>query len=37
MTFLTDLATNATAHNISVVIFSGNDDSLIPHISSQSE
>lgn len=35
MTFLTDLATNATAHNISVVIFSGNDDSLIPHIGSQ--
>ncbi|OAX36453.1 alpha/beta-hydrolase [Rhizopogon vinicolor AM-OR11-026] len=35
MAFLTDLATNATAKNISVVIFSGNDDSLIPHLGSQ--
>ncbi|KAG1721432.1 Alpha/Beta hydrolase protein [Suillus paluster] len=36
MAFLTELATNATAQNISVVIFSGNDDSLIPHLGSQS-
>lgn len=35
MAFLTDLATNATARNVSVVIFSGNDDSLIPHLGSQ--
>lgn len=35
MAFLTDLATNATACNVSVVIFSGNDDSLIPHLGSQ--
>ncbi|KAF8892138.1 Alpha/Beta hydrolase protein [Infundibulicybe gibba] len=31
MVFLTDLATNATAHNVGVVLFSGNDDSLIAH------
>ncbi|KAN0088673.1 Alpha/Beta hydrolase fold [Tylopilus felleus] len=35
MEFLTDLATNATAHNITIIIFSGNDDSLIPHFGSQ--
>ncbi|KAH7910092.1 alpha beta-hydrolase [Hygrophoropsis aurantiaca] len=35
MAFLTDLATNATAQNISVVIYSGNDDSLVPHYSSE--
>ncbi|KAG8220809.1 Alpha/Beta hydrolase protein [Butyriboletus roseoflavus] len=35
MAFLTDLATNATAHNMTVIIFSGNDDSLIPHLGSQ--
>ncbi|THV05581.1 alpha/beta-hydrolase [Dendrothele bispora CBS 962.96] len=31
MTFLTDLATNATAHNVSVILYSGNDDTLIAH------
>ncbi|KAH9855778.1 alpha/beta-hydrolase [Lenzites betulinus] len=31
MAFLTDLATNASAHNISVVLYSGNDDSLVAH------
>ncbi|KAH9893404.1 alpha/beta-hydrolase [Cubamyces lactineus] len=31
MAFLTDLATNATAKNVSVVLYSGNDDSLVPH------
>jgi len=36
MAFLTDLATNATAHNMTIIIFSGNDDSLIPHLGSQS-
>ena len=36
MAFLTDLATNATAHDIGIVIFSGNDDSLVPHFGSQS-
>ncbi|KAF8433226.1 alpha/beta-hydrolase [Boletus edulis BED1] len=33
--FLTDLATSATAHNMKIVIYSGNDDSLIPHFGSQ--
>lgn len=37
MAFLSDLATNATAHNMTVVIYSGNDDSLIPHLGSQSK
>ncbi|KAG9312814.1 Alpha/Beta hydrolase protein [Chiua virens] len=35
MAFLTDLATNATAHNMTIIIYSGNDDSLIPHFGSQ--
>jgi hypothetical protein len=35
--FLDDLAKNASAHNISVVIYSGNDDSLVPHWSSEGE
>ncbi|KAH7885867.1 alpha beta-hydrolase [Phlebopus sp. FC_14] len=35
MAFLTDLATNATAQDMSIIIFSGNDDSLIPHFGSQ--
>ncbi|KAH0834739.1 Alpha/Beta hydrolase protein [Lanmaoa asiatica] len=35
MAFLTDLATNATAHGMAIVIYSGNDDSLVPHFGSQ--
>lgn len=35
MVFLDDLATNATNHNVSVVIFSGNKDSLVPHRGSE--
>jgi carboxypeptidase D len=35
MAFLTDLATNATAHGMKIVIYSGNDDSLVPHFGSQ--
>ncbi|KAN0088900.1 Alpha/Beta hydrolase fold [Tylopilus felleus] len=35
MAFLTDLATNATAHGMNITIYSGNDDSLIPHFGSQ--
>ncbi|KAF8550322.1 alpha beta-hydrolase [Imleria badia] len=35
MAFLTDLATNATAHCMKIVIYSGNDDSLVPHLGSQ--
>ena len=31
MAFLTDLATNATAHGVHVILYSGNDDSLIAH------
>ncbi|CAK5283248.1 unnamed protein product [Mycena citricolor] len=31
MVFLNELATNTTAHNIGVVLFSGNDDALIAH------
>ncbi|KAJ7202096.1 alpha/beta-hydrolase [Mycena pura] len=31
MTFLTDLATAASARNVSIVFYSGNDDSLAPH------
>ncbi|KAI0344359.1 alpha/beta-hydrolase [Trametopsis cervina] len=35
MAFLDDLATNASKNNVGVVIYSGNDDSLVAHISSQ--
>ncbi|KAJ7574418.1 Alpha/Beta hydrolase protein [Mycena floridula] len=35
MVFLTDLATNATAKNVGVVIYSGNDDTLIAHRGSE--
>lgn len=35
MTFLTDLATNATSKGVDVVIYSGNDDSLVSRFSSE--
>ncbi|KAJ3559788.1 hypothetical protein NM688_g126 [Phlebia brevispora] len=35
MAFLTDLATNATAQGVGVLIYSGNDDSLVSHRSSE--
>ncbi|KAG9311509.1 Alpha/Beta hydrolase protein [Chiua virens] len=35
MAFLSELATNATARNVKIVIYSGNDDSLDPHFGSQ--
>ncbi|KZP30592.1 alpha/beta-hydrolase [Athelia psychrophila] len=35
MAFLSELATNASKHNIGVVIYSGNDDSLVPHRGSE--
>ncbi|KAF8524855.1 alpha/beta-hydrolase [Hysterangium stoloniferum] len=35
MAFLTDLATNSTAHNISWVVYSGNDDLLVGHIGTE--
>lgn len=30
MAFLTELADNATKHGISIIMYSGNDDSLVP-------
>ena len=36
MTFLTDLATNATSRGIGVVLYSGNNDALIPHRGTES-
>jgi hypothetical protein len=35
MAFLTDLATNATSHNMSIIIYSANDDALLPHRGSE--
>lgn len=35
MAFLSDLASNATEQQIAIVIYSGNDDSLVPHLGSQ--
>jgi len=35
MAFLTDLATNATERGLRIIIYSGNDDSLLPHLGSQ--
>ncbi|KZP30619.1 alpha beta-hydrolase [Athelia psychrophila] len=35
MAFLSELATNATKHNVGVVIYSGNDDSLVSHRGSE--
>ena len=35
MEFLTDLATNATSHNMTIIIYSANDDALIPHLGSE--
>ena len=29
--FLDELATNATANGVSIILYSGNDDSLLPH------
>jgi carboxypeptidase D len=35
MAFFDQLATNASMHGIGVVIYSGNDDSLVSHWSSE--
>ncbi|KAF7983379.1 hypothetical protein HWV62_22379 [Athelia sp. TMB] len=35
MAFLSELATNLTKHNVSVTIYSGNDDSLVAHRGSE--
>lgn len=37
MAFLTDLAANATERGVHVVIYSGNDDSLVAHRGSEGE
>lgn len=31
MVFLTEMATNASEHGLSVILYSGNDDTLIEH------
>lgn len=36
MAFLTDLATNATSRGVGVVLYSGNNDALIPHRGTES-
>jgi carboxypeptidase D len=35
MVFFDELASNTTKHNISVVLYSGNADSLVPHWSTE--
>ncbi|KAG7094004.1 hypothetical protein E1B28_007634 [Marasmius oreades] len=35
MAFLTELATNATAKGVSIVLYSGNNDALIPHFGTE--
>ena len=35
--FFSELATNASAHNVTVIIYSGNDDSVVGHLSNESE
>jgi len=35
MAFLTELTSNATAKNVSIVIYSGNDDSLVAHLGTE--
>ena len=37
MAFLTELATNATERGVHVIIYSGNDDSLVSHMGSEGE
>jgi carboxypeptidase D len=36
MTFMTELATNATSRGVGIVMYSGNNDALIPHLSTES-
>ena len=35
MVFLDELATNATARNVSIIVFSGNNDLIISHRGSE--
>ena len=37
MAFLSDLATNATEQGIHVILYSGNDDSLVAHRGTEGE
>lgn len=37
MVFLTQLATNATARGVSIVLYSGNNDALIAHRGTESQ
>ena len=37
MAFLTELATNASQRGVKIVLYSGNDDSLISHRSTEGE
>ena len=37
VSFFDELASNATEKNVSVVIYLGNDDSVVPHFSSESK
>lgn len=37
MAFLTELATNASAHGVSVLLYSGNEDTLIAHRGTESK
>ena len=36
MAFFDDLATNATKHGVKIIIYSGNDDSIVAHRGSES-
>ena len=35
MAFLSDLATKAAAHNVGVVLYSGNDGAITPHLATE--
>ena len=37
MTFLTELATNLTRDGIEVILYSGNDDAVVAHFSTEGE
>lgn len=37
MNFLSNLATNATEHDVGIVLYSGNNDGLIHHFSTERE
>lgn len=37
MVFLDDLATNATERSVHVIIYEGNDDGIVAHLSAEGE